>query len=140
MQNFVVFANHLLKVNRSNLLLLIIFVFIVEHANSQFYSYKTITNTDNPPKLKYKGGLEKFINDSITWPASFDGIGNVVALFTVTKQGCIENIRITQKLCPNCDNEVIRILKKLPRWQAGKLDNKNIDVEIECTIRFQISE
>lgn len=63
-----------------------------------------------------------------------------MVLFTVSKKGCLENIRITQKLCPNCDGEVIRILKKSPRWQAGKLNKRNIDVEIECTIKFQINE
>ena len=140
MRNIVVFAFNLAKVNRSNLFLLSIFVFIVQSANSQSNSYRVITNTDSPPKLIYKGGLEKFISDSITWPASFDGIGNVVVLFTVSQNGSIENIRITQKLCPNCDNEVIRILKKSPRWQAGKLNKKKIDVEVECTIRFQINE
>ncbi len=58
----------------------------MQSANSKLNSYKAITNTDNPPKLKYKGGLEKFISDSITWPASFDGIGNVVAVFTKSHQ------------------------------------------------------
>jgi len=113
---------------------------MVQCAHSQNNAYKILTKTDKPPKLKYKGGLEKFINDSITWPGNYDVVGNVVVLFTVTKEGRVENIRISKKLSPDFDGEVIRVLKKIPKCQAGKLDNKNIDVEIECTIRFQISE
>ena len=140
MQNFVASVCRPVKAKINNILLVISLLFCIQLAHSQSNSYRVITNTDNPPKLKYKGGLEKFISDSITWPASFDGIGNVVVLFTVSQNGCIENIRITQKLCPNCDDEAIRILKKSPRWQAGKLNKKKIDVEVECTIRFQINE
>ncbi len=58
--------------------------------------------------LKYPSGLEQ---QKVQ--------GKVVAEFIVNKDGSVTDVKITSKLHPLCDAEVLRVLRTMPRWSAG---------------------
>lgn len=45
--------------------------------------------------------------------------GRVVAEFIVNKDGSVTDVRIISALHPQCDAEVLRVLRMMPRWTAG---------------------
>lgn len=72
-----------------------------------------------PPS--YPGGDEArliFLRDEIMYPedAKEKGIqGTIYASFVVEKDGSISNINIMRRIGGGCDEEVIRIIKKMPK-------------------------
>ncbi|NDV95230.1 energy transducer TonB [Dysgonomonas sp. 521] len=103
----------------------ILFLFITVCAFSQ-----TVEKEDPfRPKYyfsKFPGGkkeLNKFLSANIKYPASAQERrvnGKVVANFTVNKIGEITNVRIAQSLDSAYDNEVLRVIKQMPRFIPGK--------------------
>ena len=45
--------------------------------------------------------------------------GRVVAEFIVNTDGSVTDVRLVSKLTPPCDNEVLRVLRMMPRWTPG---------------------
>ena len=45
--------------------------------------------------------------------------GKVVAEFIVNKDGSVTDVQIVSSLHPQCDQEVLRVLRMMPRWTAG---------------------
>lgn len=93
---------------------------------------------DTLPKLDYEGGFYSYINDNTNWPNGFDGQGSVIVSFIVTKSGDMEQIKIERKLCPMCDKEVLRVLKKMPKWIPGEKDDDKVDVKFYLPIEFKL--
>lgn len=63
--------------------------------------------------------------------------GRVVAQFTVNTDGSITDIEIVEKLDPACDNEALRVLRMMPRWQAGIQDAKPCRTRVCIPIVFK---
>jgi len=94
---------------------------------------------DTPPIFQGDNlNFRKFINNNIKWPNEFDGQGTVLLSFIITKNGDVSNIKIEKSLCPTCDKEAVRLLKLSPKWAAGKLDDKNVNVLMYIPITFKI--
>jgi hypothetical protein len=124
-----------------------LFVIVLIFFSGQSISQAGYLNSDDPilylfadkqPKLKYEGGLEKYLNDSLKWPKHFDGEGTVLVSFIVSKDGSVGNIKIEKSLCSSCDEEVIRVLNFIPDWEPGEKDSETVDVKLFLPVRFQI--
>ena len=77
-----------------------------------------------------KNELEKFIKESMLEKfKTADTIpsGEVYIKFTVKKDGSLKKITISQELegCPTCNEEALRIAKKMPKWNPAyeKINN-----------------
>jgi len=81
-----------------------------------------------PVKARFPGGdaaLNKWLNDNINYPivAIENGVqGNVQVRFVVRPDGRIDGIEVLRKVHPSLDNEAIRLIKAMPRWQPGEND------------------
>jgi TonB family protein len=62
--------------------------------------------------------------------------GKVRVAFIVTKEGEICDLRITSKPNKYIDNEVIRVMKKMPKWIPGINENEIVDCYYLLDIRF----
>jgi outer membrane biosynthesis protein TonB len=80
----------------------------------------------------------EFIYKNLKWPNGFDGQGTVIVSFIVKKNGDICNIKIEKGLCPECDNEVKRILSSMPKWKPGEINKKPVDVILYLPILFRL--
>lgn len=91
---------------------------------------------------EYPGGndaLFKFLRENIMYPQiSLDnGVqGTVVLQFTVSDNGELSDLLVVRSLDKSCDEEAIRVVKKMPRWKAGEQNGKKVSVRFTLPIRF----
>jgi len=97
----------------------------------------------NPTKrAEFVGGkqaLYEFIRANLNLPqqAINSNIkGTVRVAFIVTKEGEICDLRITSKPKKYLDSEVIRAMKKMPKWIPGINENEIVDCYYLLDIRF----
>jgi len=81
-----------------------------------------------PVKARFPGGdaaMMKWLNENINYPmvAAEGGIqGKVFVNFIVRANGSIDGVKIQRGVHPSLDNEAMRLVKAMPRWQAGEND------------------
>ena len=64
--------------------------------------------------------------------------GRVLAQFTVNKDGSITDLELVEKLDPQCDREALRVLRMMPKWQAGLMDAKPCRTRVCIPIVFKL--
>ena len=62
--------------------------------------------------------------------------GRVVAEFIVNKDGSVSDLSIVEHLNEACDHEVLRVLRMMPKWQAGVMDAKPCRTKVCIPIVF----
>jgi TonB family protein len=75
--------------------------------------------------------LMKYLSENIHYPkeAQEKGIqGRVICSFIVGKDGSITDVQIVQGVDPSLDEEAIRVIKSMPKWEPGRQKGK-INVE-----------
>jgi protein TonB len=93
---------------------------------------------------KFPGGDEYrlyYLRQNIRYPdAAIKGNiqGTVVVVFVVETDGLLTNIEVTRKLGGGCDEEAIRVIRAMPRWEPGKRNGRPVRVLIKMPIVFRI--
>ena len=93
---------------------------------------------------EFPGGAEKckkFISKNAKYPieAHRRGIHGVVLIgFVVTDNGCIEEPHILESVDSLLDNEALRIVKMMPKWEPGKHKGKAVNTLSTITVTFKI--
>jgi protein TonB len=96
-------------------------------------------------KPLFPGGETKmmqYLSTNIRYPrkALRAGIsGLVVASFDVNDNGTISRIEILQQVNDAMDQEVIRIISAMPRWQPGEEDGKKVRIRFTLPVRFSLN-
>lgn len=83
----------------------------------------------------------KFLRDNIKYPqiARESGIqGTVYVTFVVEKDGRVTDIRVLRGIGGGCDEEAVRVIKAMPRWQPGKQRGKPVRVQFNMPIKFTL--
>ena len=107
-------------------------------------------NANTDPKIfrvieqlpEFPGGISafmKWLTYHLKYPESIqqDADGEVVAQFIINKDGSISDLKITQSLNPDCDKEVLRVLKTMPKWKPGIQDGKTTRTQYVIPIVFK---
>ncbi|AZI26956.1 energy transducer TonB [Pedobacter sp. G11] len=95
---------------------------------------------------EFPGGINKarqFIANNLKYPkkAVEHGVnGTVQAKFTIEVDGSLTNIDIVKKLGYGCDEEVIRVLKSMPKWKPAILKGKSVKSYFTMPISFKTTE
>ncbi len=94
---------------------------------------------------EFPGGSEawmNFLNRFLTVPEELEyGVRKtVIVRFLVSEDGSITQFTVLQSGGKAFDNEVIRVLKKMPKWRPAVRDGKNISVTFNQTVTFQSVE
>jgi TonB family protein len=111
----------------------------VAKANPQ-ESGKPYTVVEKMPS--FSGGEEaraKFMQANIKYPeeAKKKGIqGTVFVSFIVKADGTVTNVKIQKGIGGGCDEESIRVVKLMPKWNPGLQKGKPVDVAFTLPIRF----
>lgn len=95
---------------------------------------------------QFPGGKQKmmeFLKDRIRYPEIPQSLGiggKCTLLFVVNKNGEISNIKVLRPVpdCPECDQEAIRVLRKMPNWKPAIQDGKPVDSYFQMPINFQV--
>lgn len=83
----------------------------------------------------------KFLSKNIRYPqqAAENGIqGPVYVSFVVKKDGSLADIKILKGIGGGCDEEAVRVVKKMPRWNAGYQNGKKVSVLFNMKINFRL--
>ncbi len=100
------------------------------------------TPVQNPPE--YPGGypaLLKFLERNLNYPemAKEAGIqGKVYVSFIVWKDGSVSDIKIIRGIGGGCDEEVLRVLKLMPKWKPGEQNGKKVNVAFRMPVVFRL--
>ncbi len=93
----------------------------------------------------FPGGKEafiKFMQQNLRQPDDFDEGQKmtVIANFVVDAEGNIVNIDIVQNGRKDLDTEVIRVIKKMPRWNPGMQNGRKVAVYFKVPVTFVAPE
>jgi protein TonB len=87
-------------------------------------------------------GLMRYISQNIVYPSipREAGIeGTVHISFVVNEQGNVEGVKVMRGMGHGCDEEVIRVVSKMPRWKkAGKNSGHPVKVRFNIPVSFKL--
>lgn len=87
------------------------------------------------------GALMQYINSTREYPqkAYKAGVhGRVLCSFIVQPDGSITHVNVLRSVEPSLDREAVRILDKMPKWEAGILDGNNVPVICIFPVNFRL--
>lgn len=85
--------------------------------------------------------LMQYLSQNITYPqeAINKGIqGKVYAEFTIGIDGTISDIKIHRGIGGGCDEETIRVIKSMPKWNPAEQKGKRIKVKHALPVQFYL--
>jgi protein TonB len=112
---------------------------VVGEGIDHIYSMRYIEELPEP-----SGGFDAlyaFLYSHIKYPetARKNGVtGKVVVEFVVERDGSVSNVKLISGVHPELDQEVIRVIKMLPKWKSGKHSGKRVPCNYQIPINFNI--
>ncbi len=105
----------------------------------------------SPPQLKsQKQRVEKdeslcnHLKNNIIYPESAAAAlheGIVKVAFNVQRNGQLNNFRVIQSVCYECDQQVIEALKLTSKcWSPGKINHEPVDMETTVAVLFDLTD
>jgi periplasmic protein TonB len=92
----------------------------------------------------YVGGEEarmKYLQENIKYPemAKESGIqGTVYLKFVIEKDGSVSNVSVQRGIGGGCDEEAVRVVKKMPKWQPAKQRGRPVRVWFNMPIKVTL--
>ena len=93
---------------------------------------------------QFPGGASEFmkwLTKNLKYPATAQKKqvrGKVVAQFIVNTDGSVSDLELTEHLEAACDREVLRVLRMMPKWQAGVMNAKPCRTKVCIPIVFNL--
>ena len=93
---------------------------------------------------QFPGGASEFmkwLTKNLKYPPSAQNRkvkGKVVAQFIVNTDGSVSDLELTEHLEAACDREVLRVLRMMPKWQAGVMNAKPCRTKVCIPIVFNL--
>jgi len=93
---------------------------------------------------KYPAGDDArqwFLRKNIRYPetALKAGIqGVVVVVFIIEIDGSLSNIEVTKAIGGGCDEEAVRVVKLMPRWEPARRNGRSVRVVVRMPIVFRM--
>jgi len=113
-----------------------------ENSNLIDFSNHVFLATEVAPKFPGGNkGLKKFLGRNLDYPdkAMERKIeGKVVVQFVVNADGSISNPKILQSLGYGCDEEVIKIIAEMPKWEPGLMAGRPVNASYTLPVIFTI--
>lgn len=85
--------------------------------------------------------LFNFLSKNIKYPSEARKNkvkGRVYVSFVVEKNGSLSNIKVLRGIGSGCNEEAIRVVKSMPKWNPGKQRGKIVRVQYNLPIRFPL--
>lgn len=88
-----------------------------------------------------EGAMFSYISNNLQYPekAQKNGIqGRVVVKFIVEKDGSISNVEVNRSVDPDLDNEAIRVIKNMPKWNPAKQNGTEVRAYYDVPVAFRL--
>lgn len=111
-----------------------------EKENNKIYSQK-----DVEVQPQFPGGeklLKKYLSINMRYPTVSQEMGEqgrVMVTFVVCRDGTIWGETVTGSVSPSLDKEALRLVKSMPKWEAGKINGKAVNVAFQLPITFRLN-
>ncbi len=115
---------------------------VIEEEEEEVVEEQIFTIVEKMPT--FPGGekeLFKYLGKSIKYPAMAKdaGISGVVYVtFVIDKSGAVKDAKVLRGIGGGCDEEALRVVKKMPKWSPGKQRGKAVKVQYNLPIRFTL--
>ena len=110
---------------------------IDDNFNDEVFNFSAVS--EKPFYNDGEVGLNKFITDNVKYPElarEYKIQGTVFITFIVEGDGSITNIKVLNGIGGGCDEEAERVVKMMPKWVAGKQNNKSVRVQVMIPVKF----
>ena len=93
---------------------------------------------------EFPGGhtsLLKYLTTRIKYPiiAQENGIqGRVSCSFVVDTDGSLRNIKVTRGIDPSLDEEAVRVIREMPKWNPGIQNDMAVAVKYTVPVTFRL--
>ena len=85
-----------------------------------------------------QAALMKYIKDNMRCPDSEnDASGKVIVQFVIDKDGTVKDPKVVRGITPALDEEALRLVMNMPRWNPGKLRGNLVEVSYTLPILFK---
>jgi protein TonB len=94
---------------------------------------------------EFPGGekaLMKYLSANLSYPpGGRDSLveGTVYVSFIVEKDGSVSHVRVARGLGRGFDEEVVRVIEKMPRWTPGQQRRKPVRVQFNLPVVFKMN-
>ena len=149
------------KTLRVDFLFLLIILFTLPAAAQQARGKRVGTvNPMSPDRMRYREyyefeqvdvqpefpggehGLVNFINNTREYPYEEyvrHSQGRVLCSFIIGTDGRVSHVRVIRSSgFESFDKEAVRVIKKMPRWEAGRIYNSKVNVRLILPIAFRL--
>ncbi len=109
--------------------------------NPDFYE-RTFDIVEQMPS--FPGGTKKlmdYLNKNIRYPEALAETciqGRVIISFVVEKDGSISDIKVAKSLDPLLDEEAVRVVSGMPKWNPGKQNGVTVRVKYTVPVTFRL--
>jgi protein TonB len=92
----------------------------------------------------FPGGPDAFLSyvaQKIQYPeiAKRAGVeGRVSVSFVVSPSGNISDVQVAKSIGAGCDEEAVRVIKSMPKWNPGKQNGRPVNVQVSVPIVFRL--
>ena len=87
-------------------------------------------------------GLSEYLAKHIKYPGQAsrnDVQGRVDITAIISPDGTVTDARIVRGIGYGCDEEALRVVNKLPKWNPGKQGGRSVPVRVAIPINFKLS-
>lgn len=81
----------------------------------------------------------RYLANNIKYPKTARELGiqgTVYLSFIVEKDGSVTNVEILRGIGYGCDEEALRVVRKMPKWEPGKQREKPVRVQFSMPVKF----
>lgn len=95
---------------------------------------------------EFPGGMSElgqYLTKNLRYPADArraNVAGRVFVQFVVTEGGNIQQLRVLKGIGFGCDEEAVRVVSQMPKWNPGKQNGKPVSVQYNLPIQFVIDK
>jgi protein TonB len=98
------------------------------------------TEVDQKPEFPNgQDALMRYLMENLRYPqdARNERIqGTVFVTFVVEKDGSVTDVRTLRGVAPSLDEESIRVVKAMPKWEPGVIKGEPVRVQFNLPLRF----
>ena len=97
-------------------------------------------------QAEFPGGIPafaKFLQKNLKYPAAAQRAnvqGKVYVQFVVNTDGSIQGVEVLKSVGFGCDEEAVRVIKMVPKWNPGKQSGRPVRSRFTVPINFVLSE
>ncbi|MVM40634.1 TonB family protein [Spirosoma sp. HMF3257] len=95
---------------------------------------------------EFPGGMQalgQYLTRNLRYPAEAQQNkvqGRVFVQFIVSQTGEIQSLRILKGIGSGCDEEAVRVVSQMPRWNPGKQNGRVVSVQYNLPIQFSLEK